>query len=187
MVAGIWTRDLWESSECSYPLSHLASPLGDNFLKSVLSLHPCFLRQDLSHSATVLLRFWLVLQMPVSLPHLPFTWLMEMWKEVVRSTWEMTYPLNLLPESWMYIFNSKFLYSITLLKPADRFECIYQWYCISFLFLILLMQENTELWNFVLRHYVLTFKMFLSNHQLYWVKLFYIHFQVFRTVRITMV
>jgi hypothetical protein len=26
MVAGIWTHDLWKSSQCSYPLSHLTSP-----------------------------------------------------------------------------------------------------------------------------------------------------------------
>ena len=26
VVAGIWTQDLWRSSQCSYPLSHLASP-----------------------------------------------------------------------------------------------------------------------------------------------------------------
>ena len=26
VVAGIWTQDLWKSSQCSYPLSHLASP-----------------------------------------------------------------------------------------------------------------------------------------------------------------
>jgi hypothetical protein len=26
VVAGIWTRDLWKSSQCSEPLSHLSSP-----------------------------------------------------------------------------------------------------------------------------------------------------------------
>jgi hypothetical protein len=26
VVAGIWTQDLWKSSQCSYPLSHLLSP-----------------------------------------------------------------------------------------------------------------------------------------------------------------
>jgi hypothetical protein len=31
MVAGIWTQDLWKSSQCSYPLSHLASPLLRHF------------------------------------------------------------------------------------------------------------------------------------------------------------
>ena len=27
VVAGIWTQDLWKNSQCSYPLSHLSSPL----------------------------------------------------------------------------------------------------------------------------------------------------------------
>jgi hypothetical protein len=27
VVAGIWTQDLWKSSQCSYPLSHLSSPM----------------------------------------------------------------------------------------------------------------------------------------------------------------
>jgi hypothetical protein len=30
VVAGIWTQDLWKSSQCSYPLSHLASPKMDS-------------------------------------------------------------------------------------------------------------------------------------------------------------
>jgi hypothetical protein len=27
VVAGIWTQDLWKSSQCSHPLSHLVSPI----------------------------------------------------------------------------------------------------------------------------------------------------------------
>ena len=26
VVAGNWTQDLWKSSQCSYPLSHLSNP-----------------------------------------------------------------------------------------------------------------------------------------------------------------
>ena len=33
VVAGIWTHDLWKSSQCSYPLSHLSSPLNLPFLR----------------------------------------------------------------------------------------------------------------------------------------------------------
>jgi hypothetical protein len=34
VVAGIWTPDLWKSSQCSYPLSHLTSPIFFFFLLS---------------------------------------------------------------------------------------------------------------------------------------------------------
>ena len=36
VVAGIWTQDLWKSSQCSYPLSHLTSPRQK--FKSAISL-----------------------------------------------------------------------------------------------------------------------------------------------------
>jgi hypothetical protein len=32
VVAGIWTQDLWKSSQCSYTLNHLTSPKKDTFL-----------------------------------------------------------------------------------------------------------------------------------------------------------
>jgi hypothetical protein len=31
VVAGNWTQDLWKSTQCSYPLSHLSSPWSTNF------------------------------------------------------------------------------------------------------------------------------------------------------------
>jgi hypothetical protein len=31
MVAGIWTQDLWKSSQCPYPLSHLTSPQRNSY------------------------------------------------------------------------------------------------------------------------------------------------------------
>ena len=33
VIAGIWTQDLWKSSHCSYPLSHLTSPRGPFLFK----------------------------------------------------------------------------------------------------------------------------------------------------------
>jgi hypothetical protein len=40
VVAGIWTQDLWKSSQCSYPLSHLTSPPDTNLKnnKSVVKI-----------------------------------------------------------------------------------------------------------------------------------------------------
>jgi hypothetical protein len=38
VVAGIWTQDLWKSSQFSYPLSHLTSPIFAIYLMLLLSL-----------------------------------------------------------------------------------------------------------------------------------------------------
>jgi hypothetical protein len=43
MVAGIWTHDLWKSSQCSYLLSHLTSPTPDFLFVSTVSPFEIFL------------------------------------------------------------------------------------------------------------------------------------------------
>jgi hypothetical protein len=55
VVAGNWTQDLWKSSQCSYPLSHLSSLppppsqlLALSYSPSACPLPPCLGRQRLS-------------------------------------------------------------------------------------------------------------------------------------------
>jgi hypothetical protein len=47
VVARIWTQDLWKSSQCSYPLSHLTRPWNFIciFLVCIWSKHPVILQK----------------------------------------------------------------------------------------------------------------------------------------------
>jgi hypothetical protein len=83
-VAGIWTQDLHESSQCSYSLSHLASPKPRAFCTLSLhstnwtappdilfstSLHPIFFQIGSPSLVEIGFKF----RQPVVLPQLPST------------------------------------------------------------------------------------------------------------------
>jgi hypothetical protein len=53
VVAGIWTQELQKSSQCSYPLSHLTSPLQE------LLMAPCYLKDDFSVVPVILKCSWI--------------------------------------------------------------------------------------------------------------------------------